>query len=662
LAPVLEPDGLPAAVAAAVGYAPPQGVSVIEGLPRFLERKDLLLILDNCEHLVGVVAEFVTATIAHAACVSVLATSREALGVRGEHISPLASLGVPDAADVVAVLASEAGALFVARTCEARGEFALDAMSASAVHGLCLRLDGIPLAIELAAAQTKVMTPAEILARLDQQFRLLTGGQRTRLERHQTLRAAIDWSYDLLTDEERELLGRLSVCVGGFDLDAAAAIAAGGGVDEFDAFELVGSLVAKSLLERNERGGVTRYRVLEMIRQYAAERLNATGGASAARDDHARHYLAVAQALFGDASTTDGYEPLERLETETPNIAAAGRWLLADDRIGELLEFFERLPFLDQLAAPLTALDELGGIAAETTARLGVSTLEGFAAACLFAGGVSVIRGDTAGVVERGERAKDSPRAESLPFTFVLAAGHARAAGDLASAAAFAGIAVELARRRGDPVELCWMLGFFAIMARPAEPDRAVRAAEEAVALARRTGGTVIRLYPLLALISATRLADPRRSLEAAEECIRIDGTARQTYASGARIVAAFVRVADGQIAAGLTEFRDALHHWDRGGEHLGIALSLPVIAGALASFEPGVAVDFAAIAESDAITRTAAFDAEPALTRLTDEHAADVAAAHGRAAAMSYHDALAFIFDTIDQLIAKHAPLTTTS
>ena len=319
--------------------------------------------LDNCEHLVGAVASFVTATTAHAARVSVLATSREALGVRGEHISPLSSLAVPDRPDAVSVLASEAGALFVARASEARGELELDDTNAQAVHDLCVRLDGIPLAIELAAARTKMMTPSEILTRLDQQFRLLTGGRRTSLERHQTLRAAIDWSYDLLTDDERALLSRLSVCVGGFDLDAAVALAAGAGADEFDAFELLASLVAKSLVERNERDGVTRYRLLEMIRQYAAEQLTATDAAETARDDHARHYLALANALLGDVSTAADYEALERLDTETPNIAAAGRWLLATDRVAELVAFFGDLPFADWFALPVATPDELGAIA-----------------------------------------------------------------------------------------------------------------------------------------------------------------------------------------------------------------------------------------------------------------------------------------------------------
>ena len=229
LAPVSEQGSIPDAVAAAVGYAPPQGVSVADGLPRFLERKELLLVLDNCEHLVDAAAAFVSSTTAAATRVSVLATSREALGVRGEQIFPLASLGLPVSADAVSVLASEAGALFVARAGEAGSAPDLDGPTATAVYDLCVRLDGIPLAIELAAARTAMMTPAEIVARLDRQFQLLTGGRRTRLERHQTLRAAIDWSYDLLDDDERGLLNRLSVCVGGFDLDAASAIAAGAG-------------------------------------------------------------------------------------------------------------------------------------------------------------------------------------------------------------------------------------------------------------------------------------------------------------------------------------------------------------------------------------------------------------------------------------------------
>ena len=307
LAPVLEPDDLPDAVAAAVGYTPPQGVPVADGLPRFLERKDLLLVLDNCEHLVDAVAAFVTRhDRARGAGVGARDEPGGARGARRAHLA----VGVARRAGPrrCGVGAGVGCGRVVRRPVRARrGRVrARRPRTRRRCTTSVARLDGIPLAIELAAAQTKMMTPAEILTRLDQQFRLLTGGRRTSLERHQTLRAAIDWSYDLLTDDERALLDRLSVCVGGFDLDAAVAIAAGIGADEFDAFELLASLVAKSLVERNERDGVTRYRLLEMIRQYAAEQLNATGAAEAARDDHSRYYLALAIALFGEAATPAG--------------------------------------------------------------------------------------------------------------------------------------------------------------------------------------------------------------------------------------------------------------------------------------------------------------------------------------------------------------------
>ncbi len=203
-----------------------------------------------------------------------LATSREALGVQGEHIFPLPSFSLPPAPDADAVLGSEAGALFTSRAREAGGDLTLDDRNATAIHSLCSRLDGIPLAIELAAAQTALMTPAEIERRVDRQFTTVTGGRRGAFERHQTLRAAIDWSYDLLTPSAQALLQRLSVCVGGFDLDAAVAMVEG--IDD-DGFDLLRELVAKSLVERYEVNANTRYRLLEMIRQHAAERLDDVG-------------------------------------------------------------------------------------------------------------------------------------------------------------------------------------------------------------------------------------------------------------------------------------------------------------------------------------------------------------------------------------------------
>jgi predicted ATPase len=661
LAQVLDPADLPDAVAAATGYVPPQGVSVAEGLPQFLERKDLLLVLDNCEHLVGAVAAFVTATTTGAARLSVLVTSREALGIRGEHITPLASLEVPGAGDAASVLASDAGALFVARAGEARGELVLDDENARAVHDLCVRLDGIPLAIELAAAQTRIMSPAEIGQRLDKQFRLLTGGQRTSLERHQTLRAAIDWSYDLLSGDEHTLLDRLSVCVGGFDLDAAAAIAAGAGVDEFDAFDLLGSLVAKSLVERKERAGVTRYRILEMIRQYASEKLQTSGMAEAARDDHAAHYLALATALFTAMATAADYEALERLDLETANIAAAGRWLLAAERVAELVQFYGGLAFLDPFAMPMTSLDELGEIAGAAVEAPDVSALPGFPMACWFAHCRAFFSGDIAAYREIGRLEAGAPDGESQWVTLINRGTSAILDGDVDLTISMARRAVERARQDGDVAQLAWTLGYLATFEGIRDPEAGLATAEEGLAVARRTDGAVIRLYALVGLTGPARRVDPDRALEAAEECLRLDRTQRRFAANIGRGVSGDIKIARGEIAAGLVDWREALRSSANAGERTVLAFSVGSLGQALSPVEPSVAVVLAAIAESDAITHYAAF-AMPGLARFVEERASEVDAARARAATMSYDDAMDVVLAAIDRLIAEHSPSTAAS
>jgi predicted ATPase len=653
LAPVLEPEDIPDAVAAAVGYTPPQGVSVVDGLPRFLERKHLLLIIDNCEHLLGAVAGFVTTTTAHAAQVSVLGTSREALGVRGEYTFPLPSLTTPTADDPASVLTSEAGGLFVARASEVRGELELDETNAKAVFGLCGRLDGIPLAIELAAAQTALMTPGEILTRLDRQFRLLTGGRRVALERHQTLRAAIDWSYDLLNETERALLDRLSTCVAGFDLDAATALAAGVGADEFDAFELLAALVAKSLVERSERNGVTRYRLLEMIRQYAAERLSATTGSQDARDDHAHHYLSLTTALFAETGTERDFQALERLEIETPNIAAAGRWLLANERIAELLSFFDTLAYVDPTVPAAPTLDELGTIAAEALEWPDTSALPGYQNACYAAAMRDYVNGNLAEyrrMVELGHSALDEPSVRTL----MSRAAAVILDGDVTTAVTLSGRTVEHARHGDDPIELSFALALNATFVSLHNPDSAVATAEEALAVARRTGSAVALIYPLLALASAARRTDPARALEAAEECTRIDRTRRRSWSTTCKGTAAQIRIQRGEIAKGLTAFRDTLQHFDENGERLFVSLQIFALAEALVPTHPELAIELAAISESNAIAPFAS-NTSPELNHLIDEHPSLIAAARARAATMTYDQALSLTLTSIDRLIDEH-------
>ena len=651
LASVLDPDDILDSVAAALGYTPPQGVSVEEGLPRFLERKELLLVLDNCEHLVSAVARFVTAVTATAARVSVLATSREALDVPGEHAYPLASLQMPDANDAVAVLASEAGALFVARAEEARGELTLGAAEAQAVHDLCERLDGIPLAIELAAAQTRVMTVTEVLTRLDKQFRLITGGRRGHLERHQTLRAAIDWSYDLLSDEERALFARLSVCVGGFDLDAAAALAAGIGIDEFDAFEILAALVSKSLVERADGGPTTRYRLLEMIRQYAAEQLSY--GVDGARDDHARHYLAVATQLFEDVSTADTFEPLERLELETPNIGTAARWVLFSDGAVAVIAFFERLPFLDPFSVPVVTVDELGAIAVQALEDPEASHLAGTPNACFLAGYNLFFTGDRAGYRVLTDWALETEHGPNSAGVAVMAATAALFDGALETVVAECERSVECAKESGDVGAIAWMLANLASMRSIMDPHRGLTDCDEAVDAARRVGGTVIRLYPLLSFASAARRLAPARALEAAEELLRIDGTRRRTYANVARGLAAETRVAQGAFADGLSLWVEVLHALEADGERTLFTLSLSSLAGAIASLDAPLAIELGAIVESHAIVHMAAFTTQSDLVELAVEHAEAVAVACERASGMTYDEAVTAAFAAVDRAVA---------
>ena len=267
-----------------------------------------------------------------------------------------------------------------------RGSFTVTDENAAAIAELCARLDGNALAIELAAARTTVMSPSEILARLDQRFRLLKSRSGDAAERHQTLHAAIDWSYALLDPDEQALLQRLSVFVGDFDLAAATAI--GGRCRSrrvrrrrrtgFTRREVVGGA------QRND--GVSRYRLLETIRQYAAERLAAEGSTERARDAHAAHYLAAGRELFAMLKTPRDFEALEQLRIDTPNLATGLRWLLASDQVADVLEFFADAGWVDSGLVPFVLLDELGRVADEALARPRSRPAPGYVAALFYSG------------------------------------------------------------------------------------------------------------------------------------------------------------------------------------------------------------------------------------------------------------------------------------
>jgi len=346
LAPVTDPELVSHAIATAFASSFGDALggsfddSIDDRVLASLARRTCLLLVDNCEHLVDTVAALIDRILVACPTVSVLSTSREALGLDGEQIVPVPSLAVPD--DPSQAEGSEAVQLFTERAKAVKPAFALGPDNLSFVIEICRRLDGIPLAIELAATRVAHLSPRQVAERLADRFRLLTGGRR-RIQRQQTLAAALDWSHDLLSEEERTLFRRLAVFAGGFSLDAAEAIGSGGAVPASAVLDILGSLAAKSLvaITEDERGNA-RYRLLETVRMYASDKLAAAAEAEAVRTRHRDWYLAWLEAM-----------PLELLSSspsalrvaigEIDNLRAAADWCVSNDQPQLLARLSTRL-------------------------------------------------------------------------------------------------------------------------------------------------------------------------------------------------------------------------------------------------------------------------------------------------------------------------------
>jgi len=334
LAPVGEPELVARTVAAVLQVREEQGRPMLDSLVDAIGGRYLLVVLDNAEHVLGAAAKLADAMMRCCPRACLLVTSREPLGISGEHVFRVSPLAVPPA-DLAApgrLAAFESVQLFAERASMHRQGFALDEGNAAAVAAVCVRLDGIPLALELAAARLGSLSVPEISARLDQRFRLLTGGSRTALPRHQTLRALIDWSYDLLNPEERIVLDRLSVFAGGWTLEAADAVISAGDTGEWLVLDRLAALVGKSLVQAEEVHGSTRYRLLETVRQYAAERLALRPGPELGdtRAAHRDHYLALVETADTHLRGRDEAVWLDRLEVEFDNIRAALAFSVGD--------------------------------------------------------------------------------------------------------------------------------------------------------------------------------------------------------------------------------------------------------------------------------------------------------------------------------------------
>jgi predicted ATPase/class 3 adenylate cyclase len=322
LAPVADPDLAATTIASTLGARMQPGTMIIDSIVDWCFGRRMLLIIDNCEHVLDPVSDVVRAIVAACPTVTMIATSREPLGVPGETVVRIASLDERDATELFVLRARSADAAF--EPAEADG---------AAIAGICKRLDGIPLAIELAAARIRSLSPPELLERLDDRFRLLRGGGRGGLERHQTLRATVAWSYQLLSPEAQLLFDRLSVFAGSFDLAAAEAVCAGGDLDIYDVVDLLGDLVDKSMViaVRTDRG--TRYRLLETLRQYGEERLDDRVETAAARDAHLSHFADVAQQLAKQWQSPDQAAAGDRFDEDWENLGAAHTWAITTRNI-----------------------------------------------------------------------------------------------------------------------------------------------------------------------------------------------------------------------------------------------------------------------------------------------------------------------------------------
>ncbi len=546
LAPLAE-GGLVAQEVARVLHVPEEGdVSVSQSLAQALSSQRLLLILDNCEHVRAACAALADLLLGQCPQVRILASSREALHVGGEQVYPIPPLSLPlgARATVESLAQSECARLFVDRAMLQQPDFHVTPANASAVAEICTRLDGIPLAIELGAARVGALTVEEINDRLDNRFRLLTGGSRTALPRQQTLRALIDWSYNLLDDSERRLLRRLSVFSGGWTVQAAESVCAPDGEDA-DTLDLLSELVGKSLVLTEQSRGRTRYRLLETVRQYSRDRLDETNEADDLRARHRRCFLALAEQadthLFGPHQA----QWLDTLQADHDNLRAAQDACLDDLECGQ-----DAL----SLAAALRPFWVRRGFYREGLTR---------AAAAL---------AHTEGSPETSQRAD----------VFRAAGILARQLGDYQSAQGFLERGLAICRALGDRQRMATSLsGLGSLALTAAQFERARDLFAEGVSLSREMGDTLNAAYSLVSLGQAHyRLGEYPAARALVEESL----DAMRALQTDDGIACALgnlasVALAQGDTAGAGHALRESLVLFDRMGNRNGIASALDSLA-----------------------------------------------------------------------------------
>jgi predicted ATPase len=576
LAAIGDPAAVPDVVATTLGITAQAGLSMTQSITDALLGRRLLLVLDNCEHVLSAAADLVNAILARTRTVTVMATSREGLGVAAEHTWLVPSLSV-DGAE------SEGVALFVERAGAAKAGFSVvDPSEAEAVGVICRRLDGIALAIELAAARMVSMTPQEVGDRLDDRFRLLSGRGRG-FDRHQTLRQAVAWSYDLLNADERLVLNRCAVFTGGFDLEAAVELCPPLG--DYAVLDLLDSLVRKSLVGVERVGGHSRYSLLETIRQFAQEQLVRSDDMAEVRNAHARYFATQVLAWFEVWNGPRQRESLDWVVLELANLRAAFRWA-ADT--GDVITAAALAAHTTILVYPLSRWEPIGWAEEILAAAIAadVSQLPRLllaAGLCFFIG-----RSETAiGYLHHAQELEADPRYDScLPgMSSVVEALSLLQVGDEERALAILTNAENPESGFAKMIRLTALLWVLQGLGRLAEVRLIL---DETVAAVREVGNPMyIALVTGFGYGREFADSDPTRALDALRKAVDYSRQHHIVYTELYNsLELAAVEVVHGDLVRGLELLDRTLDHWHRTGDRFNLALALATAATCLERLE----------------------------------------------------------------------------
>ena len=590
LGAVRDPEGVQDAFAAVFGVTSRSGQSVGDALEDFLRAKELLVVVDNCEHLLDTVAGLVDALERTCHRIVILSTSREGLATEGERIVALPSLHSPEAdSELEDILVSDSVALFVDRAQAVDAEFELSGENARSVAQVCARLDGVPLAIEIAAARVATMTPAELVRGLDHRFEILAGGRRRAVQRHQTLRAAIDWSYELCTDPERRLLARLSVFSGGAAREAIEAVCGGEPITPGHTFAALSSLVAKSLVVAQRAETRTRYRLLETIREYGEEQVAELGETQVLRAAHAEYFCALANSMSEELLGPRQIETARLFEAERENLLAAVHQALDSANVDLALRLMRNAPPVNhQLGTPTFLPDRA------------ILSLPGASDHPLFAYCMAVnavhcaLRGEVAGVESACLEALAAARragAEDKLFVEILVSNargvRSMASGAMADAAQCWERSIDLTRSAGMAIYLPGFLASAAFMHEMAgETDAAIARASESLELARRLGRSTLVVMNLAVLAAALVDRDPIRSRALLDEALQLRAThGFEGYADSSQITFTAARLGDWALVLLVAPLSIRALHWSV--QRPALAGILNVVARALVGTDP---------------------------------------------------------------------------